>query len=117
MVHPAEIFQESTAERECTWRGVPPVTTQLFGTPVILWRGVAKPYGARVLIDGAQTVAHIPVNVQELGCDFYVFLGHKIFGPTGIGVVYAKRELLEIMPPWQGSRQYDQGRHLRRDGL
>ncbi len=62
----------------------------------------AKRFGARVLIDGAQTVAHVPVNVQELDCDFFVFSGHKIFGPTGIGVVYAKRELLEIMPPWQG---------------
>lgn len=70
--------------------------------PVEEMTRAAKRYGARVLIDGAQTVAHIPVNVQELGCDFYVFSGHKIFGPTGIGVVYAKRELLEIMPPWQG---------------
>src|SRR5208283_1167363 len=54
------------------------------------------------LIDGAQSVSHIPVNVQQLGCDFFVFSGHKIFAPTGIGVVYAKEELLEIMPPWQG---------------
>ena len=44
----------------------------------------------------------MPVNVQQLGCDFFVFSGHKIFGPTGIGVVYAKEEVLEIMPPWQG---------------
>ena len=63
---------------------------------------MAKRYGARVLIDGAQSVAHIPVNVQQLGCDFFVFSGHKIFGPTGIGAVYVKEELLEIMPPWQG---------------
>ena len=63
---------------------------------------MAKRYGARVLIDGAQSVAHLPVNVQQLGCDFFVFSGHKIFGPTGIGAVYAKEELLEIMPPWQG---------------
>jgi cysteine desulfurase/selenocysteine lyase len=55
-----------------------------------------------VLIDGAQTVAHLPVNVQQLGCDFFVFSGHKIFAPTGIGAVYAKEELWEIMPPWQG---------------
>ena len=54
------------------------------------------------LIDGAQSVSHIPVNVQELGCDFFVFSGHKIFGPTGIGAVYAKEEVQEIMPPWQG---------------
>jgi len=63
---------------------------------------MAKRYNARVLIDGAQTVAHIPVNVQQLGSDFYVFSGHKIFGPTGIGVLQAREELLEIMPPWQG---------------
>ena len=62
---------------------------------------MAKRYNARVLIDGAQTVAHIPVNVQQLGCDFFVFSGHKIYGPTGIGAVFASTELQEIMPPWQ----------------
>ena len=70
--------------------------------PVAEMTQMAKRYGARVLIDGAQSVAHMPVNLQQLGCDFFVFSGHKIFGPTGIGVVYAKEELLEIMPPWQG---------------
>jgi cysteine desulfurase/selenocysteine lyase len=70
--------------------------------PIAAMIKMAKRYGARVLIDGAQSVAHIPVNVQELDCDFFTFSGHKIFAPTGIGVVYAKRELLEIMPPWQG---------------
>ena len=63
---------------------------------------LAKRFDARVLIDGAQSVAHIPVNVQDLDADFFVFSGHKIFAPTGIGVVYGKRELLDIMPPWQG---------------
>ena len=63
---------------------------------------LAKRFDAKVLVDGAQSVAHIPVNVQDLNADFFVFSGHKIFGPTGIGVVYGKRELLEIMPPWQG---------------
>ena len=63
---------------------------------------LAKRYDARVLIDGAQSVAHIPVNVQDLDADFFVFSGHKIFAPTGIGVVYGKKELLEVMPPWQG---------------
>ena len=58
--------------------------------------------GARVLIDGAQAVAHMAVNVQALDADFYTFSGHKIFGPTGIGALFAKRELLEEMPPWQG---------------
>jgi cysteine desulfurase/selenocysteine lyase len=62
---------------------------------------LAKRYDAKVLIDGAQSVAHIPVNVQDLDADFFVFSGHKIFAPTGIGVVYGKRELLELMPPWQ----------------
>jgi len=70
--------------------------------PVAEMTQSAKRYGARVLIDGAQSVAHLPVNVQQLGCDFFVFSGHKIFGPTGIGAVYTKQELLEIMPPWQG---------------
>jgi cysteine desulfurase/selenocysteine lyase len=70
--------------------------------PVAEMTQMAKRYGARVLIDGAQTVAHVPVNVQQLGSDFYVFSGHKIFGPTGIGVLHAREELLEIMPPWQG---------------
>jgi cysteine desulfurase / selenocysteine lyase len=55
-----------------------------------------------VLVDGAQAVPHIPVNVQELDCDFYVFSGHKVYGPTGIGVLYGKLALLEAMPPYQG---------------
>ncbi|MDH2435748.1 cysteine desulfurase [Pokkaliibacter sp. MBI-7] len=62
----------------------------------------AKRYRARVLIDGSQAVAHDNVDVQALDCDFYVFSGHKVFGPSGIGVLYGKYELLEIMPPWQG---------------
>ena len=55
-----------------------------------------------VLVDGAQAVPHCPVDVRSLDCDFYVFSGHKIYGPTGIGVLYGKRELLESMPPYQG---------------
>ena len=55
-----------------------------------------------VIVDGAQAVAHLPVDVQDLDCDFYVFSGHKIYGPTGIGAVYGKRDLLEAMPPYQG---------------
>ena len=58
--------------------------------------------GARVLIDGAQSVAHLPTDVRGLDADFYVFSGHKVFAPTGIGVLYGKPELLETMPPWQG---------------
>jgi cysteine desulfurase/selenocysteine lyase len=70
--------------------------------PVQEMTAAAKRYGARVVIDGAQSVAHIPVNMQELGADFYVFSGHKIFGPTGIGAVYIKEDLHDILPPWQG---------------
>lgn len=62
----------------------------------------AHAVGAKVLVDGAQAVQHIPVDVQELGCDFFVFSGHKIYGPTGVGVLYGKEEWLEQMPPWQG---------------
>jgi cysteine desulfurase/selenocysteine lyase len=58
--------------------------------------------GAKVLIDGAQSIAHIPIDVQKLGADFFVFSGHKAYGPTGIGVLYAKKSLLEKMPPYQG---------------
>ncbi|MFZ0496149.1 MAG: family 2A encapsulin nanocompartment cargo protein cysteine desulfurase [Methylocella sp.] len=63
---------------------------------------IAHRHGACVLVDGAQAVSHMPVNVQELDCDFYVFSGHKVFGPTGIGVLYGKPEVLAAMPPWQG---------------
>lgn len=62
----------------------------------------AHAVGAKVLIDGAQAIQHLPVDVQELDCDFFVFSGHKIYGPTGIGVLYGKEQLLEQMPPWQG---------------
>jgi cysteine desulfurase/selenocysteine lyase len=63
---------------------------------------MAHRHGARVLLDGAQAVSHMPVDVQALNCDFYVFSGHKVFGPTGIGVLHGKPEVLEHMPPWQG---------------
>ncbi len=55
-----------------------------------------------VLVDGAQAAPHIPIDLQALDCDFYVFSGHKLYGPTGIGVLYGKRKLLEAMPPYQG---------------
>jgi len=63
---------------------------------------LAHAAGVRVLVDGAQAVSHLRVNVQALGADFYVFSGHKVFGPTGIGAVYGKLDLLEQLPPWQG---------------
>ncbi len=62
----------------------------------------ARDAGAAVLIDGAQAVCHAAVDVQAIGCDFYVFSGHKLYGPTGIGALYGRRELLEAMPPYQG---------------
>ena len=62
----------------------------------------AKARGIVTLIDGAQAISHMPVDVQELGCDFYAFSGHKMFGPTGVGVLYGREQLLERMPPWQG---------------
>ena len=62
----------------------------------------AHAHGAVVLIDGAQAVPHSAVDVRALGCDFYTFSSHKIYGPTGIGVLYGRQELLEAMPPWQG---------------
>lgn len=55
-----------------------------------------------VLLDGAQAVAHVPIDVQKLGCDFYAFSGHKLYGPTGVGVLYGRAELLDAMPPYQG---------------
>jgi cysteine desulfurase/selenocysteine lyase len=63
---------------------------------------IAHQRGVPVLIDGAQAVAHLPVDVRELGCDFYALSGHKLYGPTGIGVLYGKAGLLEAMPPYQG---------------
>jgi cysteine desulfurase/selenocysteine lyase len=62
----------------------------------------AKSRGITTLVDGAQAVPHMAVDVRELGCDFYAFSGHKMFGPTGIGVLYGREALLERMPPWQG---------------
>ena len=71
-------------------------------TPVEDIVAAAHRYGAKVLIDGAQAVSHLPVDVQELDCDFYVFSGHKVFAPTGIGALFGKADVLEGMPPWQG---------------
>ncbi len=62
---------------------------------------LAKQVGALTLIDGAQAVAHAPVDVQALDCDFYAFSGHKVYGPPGIGVLYGRREILAQLPPWQ----------------
>lgn len=69
--------------------------------PVAEMVRLAKQVGAVTLIDGAQAVAHAPVDVQALGCDFYAFSGHKVYGPTGIGVLYGRSEQLARLPPWQ----------------
>jgi len=70
--------------------------------PVREMTAMAHRYGARVLIDGAQAVSHMAVDVQLLDCDFYCFSGHKVFAPTGIGALFGKADVLESMPPWQG---------------
>ena len=71
-------------------------------TPAREMVAMAHRHGARVMVDGAQAVSHMPVDVQALDCDFYSFSGHKVFAPTGIGVVFGKADVLETMPPWQG---------------
>ena len=62
----------------------------------------AKARGITTLLDGAQAISHMAVDVQELGCDFYAFSAHKMYGPTGVGVLYGREQLLDRMPPWQG---------------
>ncbi|HSC86593.1 MAG TPA: family 2A encapsulin nanocompartment cargo protein cysteine desulfurase [Polyangiaceae bacterium] len=71
-------------------------------TPAAQMVQMARAVGARVLVDGAQAVSHMPVDVNALGADFYVFSGHKVFGPTGIGALYGTAEALDEMSPWQG---------------
>jgi cysteine desulfurase/selenocysteine lyase len=71
-------------------------------TPAQEMAAIAHRHGARVLVDGAQAVSHMPIDVQALDCDFFVFSGHKVFAPTGIGVLYGKPDVLAAMPPWQG---------------
>lgn len=79
-------------------------TSNTLGTinPVKEITAAAKAVGATVLIDGAQALPHFTVDVRDLGCDFYVFSGHKMFAPTGIGVLWGLESMLEAMPPWQG---------------
>ena len=81
--------------------------------PVIDMVRRAHDAGALVLVDGAQAVPHQPVNVQELGCDFFVFSGHKALGPPGSGALWARREILEAMPPFMGGGEMIREVHLR----
>ena len=78
--------------------------SNVLGSVLDVERAVALAHGvgAKILIDGCQSVPRLPVDVTALPCDFYVFSGHKLYGPTGIGVLWAKAELLDAMPPWQG---------------
>jgi cysteine desulfurase / selenocysteine lyase len=71
-------------------------------TPIREIARLAKEQGAVVLVDGAQAAPHLRIDVQEIGCDFYVFSGHKTYGPSGAGALYGRGELLDAMPPWQG---------------
>lgn len=70
--------------------------------PEIIRRARRNNPSAFILVDGAQSVAHVPVDVQSLGCDFYAFSGHKVYAPTGTGVLWGREEILEMLPPWQG---------------
>jgi cysteine desulfurase/selenocysteine lyase len=70
--------------------------------PVEAMAAMAKGVGAAVVVDGAQGIPHMPVDVDALGADFYAFSGHKMYGPTGVGALWGRRELLDAMPPWQG---------------
>jgi cysteine desulfurase/selenocysteine lyase len=81
-----------------------PQVSNALGTivPAAEMVAMAHRYGARVLVDGAQSVSHMPTNVALLDADFFAFSGHKVFAPTGIGALYAKQELLDQLPPWQG---------------
>ena len=81
-----------------------PHVSNVLGTvlPVKEIAALAHKAGAILVVDGAQGVTHMPVDMQDLDCDFYAFSGHKLYGPTGIGILYGKEELLEKMPPVQG---------------
>nr|WP_200841016.1 SufS family cysteine desulfurase [Geminicoccus flavidas] len=93
-----EMIGPRTKMLACTW------VSNVLGTvnPVAEIVGIAHAAGVPVLLDAAQAVQHVAVDVQEVGADFLAFSAHKIYGPSGVGVLYGKREHLEAMPPWQG---------------
>ena len=80
--------------------------------PVKEMIATAHKFGVPVLVDGAQAVPHFPVDVQDLDADFYTFSGHKMFAPTGSGVLYGKKEWLDKMPPYQTRRRDDSHRYV-----
>ena len=80
--------------------------------PVKQLTAIAHAHGVPILIDGAQSVPHIKVDVQDIGCDFYAFSGHKVYGPTGIGALYGKAEWLEKLPPYQGGGEMIKNVHF-----
>ncbi len=94
----ASLLSEKTKIVAITW------ISNAFGTPVPAKKmtAAAKAVGATVLIDAAQAVPHMPIDVQDLGADLLVFSGHKIYAPTGIGVLWGRKDLLESLPPWRG---------------
>jgi len=94
----ASLLSKKTAILAITW------ISNAFGTvnPVREMTAAAKKHGAIVLIDAAQAIPHLPIDVQALGADFLTFSGHKIYAPTGIGVLWGRKELLETLPPWRG---------------
>ena len=94
----AELLSEKTKVLAVTW------VSNAFGTvnPVREMTAAAKKFGATVLIDAAQAIPHLTIDVQSLGADLLVFSGHKIYAPTGIGILWGRRELLESLPPWRG---------------
>lgn len=108
----APMTDEGVLDLEATERLFTPRTkllsvahvSNVLGTvnPVKQLAAMAHAHGAHILVDGAQSVPHFKVDVQDLDCDFLVFSGHKVYGPTGIGVLYGREELLDAMPPYQG---------------
>lgn len=111
-VVPIAVLEDGTVDEEDLQRGLAlqpklvafPHVSNVLGTvnPVARWVRAAHDVGALVLVDGCQAVPHLPVDVQALGADFYAFSAHKAYGPTGFGVLYGKRAILEAMPPFLG---------------
>jgi cysteine desulfurase/selenocysteine lyase len=106
LLHSGELDMDNVAERLTPRTRLLSIShvSNALGTinPIEKLIALAKARGIAVLVDGAQAVPHLPVDVQRLGCDFYVWSSHKLFGPTGVGVLWGREALLEAMPPYQG---------------